>query len=181
MFLCYKNQPDTFSKIKNRYTEVFPLVEDIRFAPLDNSIKDVPSFIKEHPFIQIKEKGISEWIHQGRISSGMFRTLLHISELYLSSKGTIILIDEFENSLGVNCIDELTYDLAHGKEKNIQFILTSHHPYIINNIDVRNWKIVSRKAGVINTFDASDFNIGNSMHDKFIQLINLPQYSSGTE
>jgi predicted ATPase len=179
LYLFYKNQLEIFNIIKARYIEVFPLVEDIKFAPLSKSLRDVPSFFKEQPFIHIKEKGISEWIHQGRVSSGMFRTLLHIAELYLSAKGTVILIDEFENSLGVNCIDELTSDLVHGKERNIQFILTSHHPYIINNIDPKNWKVVTRNAGVIKTFNADELKIGKSKHDAFIQLINLPHFTLG--
>lgn len=95
-------------------------------------------------FIYIKEKGVSHWIHQGQISSGMLKTLLHISELYLSTQDTVILIDEFENSLGINCIDVVTELLL--ENRNMQFIITSHHPYIINNIPMEYWKIVTRRG-----------------------------------
>ena len=44
--------------------------------------------------------------------------------------GSVILIDEFENSLGVNCLDEITEDVVK-ESRRLQFILTSHHPYII--------------------------------------------------
>ena len=86
---------------------------------------------KEELSPQIKEIGVPEWIGPECISSGMFKSLVHISELYLSTDGTLFLIDEFENSLGINCIDELTTDILQSGRK-LQFILTSHHPYIIN-------------------------------------------------
>jgi AAA15 family ATPase/GTPase len=134
------------------------------------------SFILDFP-IQIKEKGVNNWIFQNNISSGMLKTLIHISELYLSPEGTVILIDEFENSLGINCIDVVTDLLV--ENRNIQFILTSHHPYIINNIGMEHWKIVTRKGGVVTVIDAKDLNLGKSRHQAFMQLINLEEYSEG--
>lgn len=181
LYLAYKNIPDVFAKIKSRFIEVFPQIEDIILAPIQNGYSEIIDILKEHPFVQIKEIGVEEWIHQGQISSGMFRTLMHISEMYLSAKGTVVLIDEFENSLGINCIDELTSDLVNSIEQKIQFIVTSHHPYIINNINPSNWKIVTRKAGNIRAFDAKDLNLGKSKHDAFMQLINTNEYIDGIE
>lgn len=79
------------------------------------------------------------------------------------------MIDEFENSLGINCIDILTDDLIH-ENKTLQFIATSHHPYIINNIPYEYWKIVTRQGGHIRTCNASDYHLGKSKQDAFIQL-----------
>jgi AAA15 family ATPase/GTPase len=110
----------------------------------------------------------------------MFRSLLHISELYLCSEGTVFLIDEFENSLGINCINEITTDILKSR-RQLQFILTSHHPYIINSISYLNWKLVTRTAGIIKTHDVEKFNIGRSKHDAFMQLIQLDEYQTGTE
>ena len=107
----------------------------------------------------------------------MLKTLMHISELYLSAEGTVILIDEFENSLGVNCIDILS-DLLFDNRK-LQFIITSHHPYIINKIGMEYWKIVTRKGGVVTARDAKDYNLGKSRHQAFMQLINLEAYKEG--
>ncbi len=181
LYLTYKNIPEIFNKIKSRFVEVFPQVNDIKLAPIQNEFSDVIDILREHPFVHIKEAGIEEWIHQGQISSGMFRTLMHISEMYLSAKGTVVLIDEFENSLGINCIDELTNDLVEGLEQKIQFIVTSHHPYIINNISQSNWKIITRKAGNIKAFDSQQLNLGKSKHDAFMQLINMNEYIEGIE
>jgi predicted ATPase len=80
-------------------------------------------------FIQIREKGIDHWIDERQISAGMLRTLYHINEIFLGTSGSVILIDEFENSLGVNCIDDLTSELLINK-RDLQFVITSHHPYI---------------------------------------------------
>ena len=111
------------------------------------------------------------------MSSGMLRTLIHISEIYLSTPGTVILIDEFENSLGINCIDILTDDLIH-ENKTLQFIATSHHPYIINNIPYEYWKIVTRKGGHINIRNASDYSLGKSKQEAFLQLTKILEKQS---
>ena len=46
---------------------------------------------------------------------------------------SLVLIDEFENGLGVNCIDVLA-ELLLGERRDLQFVITSHHPKIINQI-----------------------------------------------
>jgi predicted ATPase len=180
LFLIAKIDKKLFNIIKERFIAIFPQVTDLKVAPLEVRDVDMPDFFKEYPFLQIKEAGVDKWIQQNRISSGMYRTLMHISELYLCSEGTVFLIDEFENSLGINCIDELTNDMLKSKRK-LQFILTSHHPYIINNIHFDNWKLVTRNAGVVRTHNASEFNLGKSKHDAFMQLMQLEAYQTGTE
>jgi len=180
LFLAYKNVPEIFEIIKERYIDIFPQVEDIKVEPLSMDDENLPMFFKEYPFIQIKEKGIENWIKQDNISSGMFRSLVHISEIYLCSEGSVFLIDEFENSLGINCINELTYDILSSKRKT-QFIITSHHPYIINNVNYTNWKLVTRTKGVVKTHKPEKFNIGKSKHDAFMQLVQLEQYQTGLE
>lgn len=181
LFLAYKNSLKTFITIKERYIDIFPQVEDVKVEPLNYEAEsDIPFFLKEYPFIQIKEIGVDKWIRQENISSGMFRSLIHISEIYLCSEGSVFLIDEFENSLGINCINELTNDILSSK-RQIQFILTSHHPYIINNIDYSNWKLVTRTKGAVNTHSPEKYNIGKSKHDAFMQLIQLEEYQTGLE
>ena len=181
LFLAYKSEKRTFANIKDRFIDIFPQVEDIKVAPIEvEEDEDIPIFMREYPFIQIKEIGVPRWVRQNRISSGMFRSLIHISELYLSTEGTLFLIDEFENSLGINCIDELTSDILQSR-RDLQFILTSHHPYIINSINFHNWKLVTRTRGVVKTQDASDLNLGKSKHDAFMQLLQLEEYQTGSE
>ncbi len=110
----------------------------------------------------------------------MVRTLKHLSEIYLCAEGTVFLIDEFENSLGINCINEIMSDILNSG-RQLQFIITSHHPYIINSIKYTDWKLVTRNANMINTHNVEKFNIGKSKHDAFMQLIQLEEYQTGTE
>jgi ABC-type dipeptide/oligopeptide/nickel transport system ATPase component len=180
LYFAYKNQKQFFDSIAQAFIDIFPYVEEVKVEPLASNEKRIPLFLREMPFVQIKEKGIENWIDETKISSGMYRTLMHIAELYLCSDSSLILIDEFENSLGINCIDELTNSIVNA-ERNLQFIITSHHPYIINNIDHTHWKIVARKAGSVIAHDASDFRFDKSKHKAFTQLINLDVYSEGVD
>ena len=180
LYLSYENARKTFDEIKEIFIEVFPYVEDVRIALPDKLDGEPQPDFREEPFIEIKEKGVHDWIGKGNISSGMFKTLMHIAELYLCADGTVILIDEFENSLGINCIDEVTRSIVSSR-RSLQFIITSHHPYIINNINFKNWKLITRKAGVVKSYDATRFISGESKHQAFTQLINLDEYVEGIE
>jgi energy-coupling factor transporter ATP-binding protein EcfA2 len=181
LYLVSNNAKDVMDSIKEKFIDIFPFVIDVKIAPLDfQNDDDTPSILKEIPFIQIKEKNVEDWIIQPQISSGMYRTLMHLSELYLCSEGTIILIDEFENSLGINCIDELTLDLQTSSQRKLQFIITSHHPYIINQISFKNWKLVSRKGSNVVTKDAEDIvDFSKSKQEAFIQLTQLDEFTTG--
>jgi len=178
LYLASVISPSTFNIIKESFLEVFPFVEDVKIAPTDYPTSPFYSTSIPIPILQIKEHDVEKWIDEFQISSGMYRTLLQISDLYLRADGTVFLIDEFENSLGINCIDDLTAVLV-SYPRVLQFIITSHHPYIINNIRYSNWKIVTRHGGVVTAHDADEFNLGKSKHEAFTQLINLDAYAEG--
>jgi ABC-type dipeptide/oligopeptide/nickel transport system ATPase component len=169
--ILYRTLPEEFNKIKEVFISVFPNVIDVKIETVKD--EDIPialsKLLKEATTISIKEKGVKDWIEN--ISSGMMKTLMYISELYLAPENCIILIDEFENSLGVNCLDSVTELVLDNKK--LQFIITSHHPYIINNISPAYWKIVTRKAGLIAVKDSKDFHISESRQKAFIDLIDV--------
>lgn len=165
--------PAIFEEIVEGFIEIFPFVEGVKFAVMD------PKYNRA-PLVQIKERGLNDWIPDYYMSSGMRRTLLHLAELHLAADGSVILIDEFENSLGVNCIGQLTSALLEN-DRDLQFVITSHHPFIINNIAFRYWKLVTRKGGRVTTREADDFGLGQSKHEAFMQLINLEAYRTGIE
>ncbi|MBP0017131.1 MAG: AAA family ATPase [Cyanobacteria bacterium SBLK] len=171
--LVYKYIPTTFNQIKSTFTEIFNKVEDIKIEPFnqDEISLALIDIFKEVTIVKIKEKNLEFWIRQDNISSGMFKTLMYISQLYLSPDHCVILIDEFENSLGVNCIDSVTDLIC--ENRNLQFIITSHHPYIINNISPKYWKIVTRKGNSVTVKKAEDFHISESRQKAFIDLINV--------
>ncbi len=175
LVMACKVLPQLFQVIKNQFTDIFPQVEDIKVDFVNT--EGLPDIVKESPIIQIKEKNVDGWILQFDLSSGMLKTLLQISMVLLSEPGSVFLVDEFENSLGINCIDILSENLL--LQNSSQFIVTSHHPYIINNIDMKYWKIVSRKGGEVQVKDVNDLGLGKSKHEAFKQLINSREYSEG--
>ena len=177
LYLTLENKLDIYEKIKSRFIDIFPQIEDLKFEPFKTDIFPKALADKILPLIYIKEKSVQKWIREDRISSGMLRTIIHIAEMFLANEGSVILIDEFENSLGINCIDILTDDLIH-ENKTLQFIATSHHPYIINNIPYEYWKIVTRQGGHIRICNASDYHLGKSKQDAFIQLTKLLEKQS---
>ncbi|MBD2116892.1 MULTISPECIES: AAA family ATPase [Microcystis] len=181
LLITYKKYPDTFEIIKRKFLDIFPQVEDLKIEFLEPfKLGDIgmlvsltPIFLLEDlPRIQIKEKNSHVWIVEPNISSGMIKSLMFLATIELSPDGSVILIDEFENSLGVNCLDTLTEDLL-VNYRDLQFIITSHHPYIINNISPAYWKIVTRKGGVIKVNNAVDFHISKTRQKAFIDLINV--------
>lgn len=173
LFLLKRNKLPEFNVIKEQFMEIFPLVEEIDFA--------VGSFFNDKPFpiLKLKEKNVDAWILQPNISSGMRRTLAQIITLVLADDGDIVLIDEFENGLGVNCINQLA-ELILDPNSDIQVIMTSHHPYIINAIPFNKWKVVTREASNVSVHTAAELNIGqHSKHDAFMQLIQTSAYKTG--
>ncbi len=174
------NLPDIFQQIKENFIAVFPQVQDLRIVYLKKERFGLNGTASQNfsTFeIELQESGIDTWIDQDDISTGMLKTLLLIGAIYLSAPGSVILIDEFENSLGVNCID--IFDRLDYENRGLQFIITSHHPYIINNIPVACWKIITRKGSVVTAHDADHYNLGKSKHTAFTQLLQLKEFEDG--
>ncbi|MCK5525407.1 MAG: ATP-binding protein [Thiomargarita sp.] len=169
-FFLQKFHQNEFSEIKQYLINIFPSIGDLKVELIENHNHKL--------FFRFKEKESDNWIPQHRMSAGMFRTLTHLIEISLAPTGSVIVIDEFENSLGINCMPDLVaFILSHAP--NLQFIITSHHPYVINNIPWQNWKLVKRHKNRVNVNDAKDipeFRDEESFHEKFIQLINHPDY-----
>ena len=159
---------DGFNNIMENYLNIFPEIKDIKITR--ETISNDESLI----FFEIQDADSGDWIPQDRMSSGMFRTLIYIIEIMTAPEGSVILIDEFENSLGINCMSEVT-DFILDHADGLQFIITSHHPYIINNIPWQDWQIVSRKGSHITTKKATEISALDtaSSLDKFTQLINV--------
>lgn len=174
LYLFSLKKPEIFEEIKEIYKEIFPLIEDMKVEPE----KKLSNSVHFNVHVYVKEKGIKKWLSPFNLSSGMYKTLLLISEIYLCPDGTVILLDEFENSLGTNCINDVTSAIL-SSGRDIQFIITSHHPYIINNIDFKYWRIVTRKGSEVTINPAEKFNLGRSKHKAFMQLINLEAYRTG--
>lgn len=174
-YLLSETDPVRFGEIKAYFLDMFPFVEDIRIGPLSetDAARRFPTL--DGILFSIKEREAATWIPEMDMSSGMRRALLHLFEVSLTPHGSVILIDEFENSLGVNCMPSLTdFILEHAPQH--QFIITSHHPYIINQIPIDRWKLVQRRGSRVRVVPARDLPAlqGASHLDAFTRLINLP-------
>lgn len=167
------NRYDEFNVICHKFEEIFPNVKQMGYSVrvLNNG--------QSVYVIEISEYNVNSWIPQYEISAGMMRTLLQIIALVLANDGDVIMIDEFENGLGVNCINELA-DLIMEPDADIQVVMTSHHPYIINTIPVKDWKILTRNGCDVQVHTAEELRIGeHSKHEAFMQLLQTPEYKTG--
>ena len=169
----FKNK---FDVIVDEYKSIFPSVEDIMFV--DGSKFVITSKETNIPVLAIKERQVVQPIPLHELSSGMQKVLLILTDVLTIPKGSIYIIDEYENSLGVNAINFLPGYLAEYGEKS-QFIITSHHPYLINNMSVSSWHVFHRIGSEVSIKSGEELQkkYGKSKQDAFIQLLNDPLYS----
>ena len=149
------------------YAQIFSAVKEL-FMEI-NSIDIVEDPDREIYLVAIDVYG--KRLLQHEISNGMLKTIYYIVELITMSKNSLVLIDEFENGLGVNCIDVLA-ELLLGERRDLQFVITSHHPKIINQISNKKWKIIERDIATVKNFTAEEYGIMHSQHDAYFNLIN---------
>ena len=149
------------------YAQIFSAVKEL-FMEI-NSIDIVEDPDREIYMVAIDVYG--KRLLQHEISNGMLKTIYYIVELITMSKNSLVLIDEFENGLGVKCIDVLA-ELLLGERRDLQFVITSHHPKIINQISNKKWKIIERDIATVKNFTAEEYGIMHSQHDAYFNLIN---------
>ncbi len=181
LFLLSQFFPKKYELICNNYKLIFPFIENIEIKELT----DLHKFINisgRVPVFCIKEKGSTDWVELKELSSGMQKVLLIITDFYILPNEGVYLLDEYENSLGPNAIDFLP-EFLNQEDNNNQYIITSHHPYIISNIPIKNWYVFHRVRKKVNILFGSELiqKYGKSKQDAFSQLINDPFYIEGIE
>lgn len=149
------------------YVQIFDAVKELFMEIEDIDVEEDSD--REMYLVSIKVYG--KKLFQQDISNGMLKTIYYIVELFTMPENSLVLIDEFENGLGVNCIDVLS-ELMLFERKDLQFIITSHHPKIINAISKDRWKIIDRERTVVKNSSSASYEIGNSQHDAYFNLIN---------
>jgi len=169
---------ERFDSVCNEFKSIFPFVSEVGLRKSDEFGVHYPGII---PVFALKEKFSDRWLPLNQFSSGMLKVLLILSDIHiLPDDGCVYLIDEFENSLGINAIHffpPLHYEGA----ANSQFIITSHHPYIIGHIPVKDWLVLHRKGNYVEIQQGRELEAkyGKSKQEAFIQLINDPFYVEG--
>jgi len=169
--------------VRAPYCDIFPSVTDVRVDRASELVPEDPDSYHRRGVVldlAIRERAVRPWVTSDVLSEGMFRTLVHILELALSPPGTVLLIDEYENSMGVNCLPAVTEHILR-RAGDLQFIITSHHPYVIESIAKEQWMIVRRKGSVVEVAPAREFiSLSTSSNqDAFIQLLNAEEYREG--
>ncbi|HCS39922.1 MAG TPA: ATP-binding protein [Anaerolineaceae bacterium] len=181
LYLLNKYFPAYFEEICKNFKSVFPFIENIKIVDLRelNKSISIPGLI---PTFCIQEKGNPELIQLRDLSSGMQKVLLILTDYYILPPEGIYLLDEYENSLGTNAIDFLPNFLKEQDNKH-QYIITSHHPYLISNIPTKNWFVFHREKKNIDIQfgNAIVDKYGKSKQDAFSQLMNDPFYFEGVK
>lgn len=170
-----------YNRVIDLFKQAFPYVLDTSIQAFSQIFQSVPMPLQA-PVFCIKERQIRNWIPVNDISSGMQKIFLLILDLFLMKDSGILLIDEYENSLGINAINFLP-DLIHSISGKCQFIITSHHPYIINNIPIENWHVFHRNGLSVKIKSGKELKekYKASKQEQFVQLINDPFYTGGVE
>lgn len=181
LYILEKVIPSRFKEITDVYKEIFPFITEVEICDFSNVNKSyrAPGIT---PVFRIKEKYIPDKIDLTQLSSGMKKVLIILTDIALMDEESIYIIDEYENSLGISAIDFLP-DYLLEKENLCQMIITSHHPYLINNFPVKYWYLFSRNGLKINIIPGSTLEkkYSKSRQESFFQLINDPLYTSDSE
>lgn len=144
--------------------DVFPEIEDVDLA--------ASTVYSGKYVIRVRIDGRD--LEQQDVSSGMLRTICIFALLHFRCRHTAIFFDELENSLGINCLDSVVERIRlKSAEEGTQFLLTSHHPYIINQIPVSDWLLISQDKGIITSKKAADVGIGRTGREQFMDLLNF--------
>jgi hypothetical protein len=185
LFLMKQFFPEKYKIAGDSLRQVFPTIEEYDVQMLgETRLPNVPvrGVEGDMPVFVVKERGVSQWLPLPVLSSGMQKVLLIATDIVTLPSGTTYLIDEYENSLGINAIDFLPqFLIEHGGNK--QFFITTHHPYLINSMPMRAWRVFHRKGQTVSIKLGEELEerFGKSKQKAFIQLINDPFYSEGIE
>ncbi|MGD0174712.1 MAG: ATP-binding protein [Anaerolineales bacterium] len=174
LFFLEKVFPDLYKQIIEDYKLVFPFVEEVGITDL-SKINEYIAFPGIIPVFTIREHGSTNWIILPELSSGMKKVLLIMTDITMLPEGGVYLIDEYENSLGLNAINFFP-EFVLSLKKGVQFVVTSHHPYLINQIPPSEWYVLHRE-GLHVQIQYGQTNVnkyGKSKQELFTQLINDP-------
>jgi predicted ATP-dependent endonuclease of OLD family len=181
LYFLYQENPKLYEYICDKYMEIFPFIKSIEIQDFRQFAKAVlgPSYI---PVVVFKEELTKTPIILGEMSSGMQKVLLILTDLFTMPNSSVYIIDEYENSLGENAINFLP-EVITEIDKELQFIITSHHPYLINAFPVENWFIMHRRQQNVKIKNGSEFyeKWGKSKQQAFTHLINDKFYLEGIE
>ena len=170
--------PDRYTSVVSQFKELFPSIITCDVARMKR--EDIPFETKGIvPIFVVSEKSVKGPIGVQDLSSGMKKVLLILTDIVSAPEGTVYLIDEYENSLGVNAIDFLP-NFIMDYESSIQFVMSSHHPLLINELGIDSWLVLTRNGSKVAITPGTKLKerYGRSKQRVFTQLLNDPLYFS---
>jgi len=173
LLLAHKVSEETFDNIVLDFKDIFPSIESVDVRRPERLAQS------ELPIVYFRESEVNKDFPFSSLSAGMQSTFLHLARLVLSADGSVVLIDEFETGLGTNCINVVAKRLLSDNAR-LQFIATSHHPYIINTIPMDRLRVIGRAGGEVMAYTVGELKLGRSKHTSFTQLINTELFKTGT-
>ncbi len=183
LYILNRVFPDKYNQICNYFKSIFKTIQTCElpnFSTVYPEISDgLPHTI---PVFAVREKGVKNLIGLNELWSGMQKVLLLLTDIMTLSGEDIYLLDEYENSLGINAINFFPdFLIQHGG--NNQFIITTHHPYLINNMPIKDWYVFHRSGSDVAIMHGKELEsrYGTSKQKAFVQLINDPFYSQGVQ
>lgn len=163
IYIVKKTSPQKYAEFLESLQEVFPEIDDV----------GINQYASDNGYYYLSIIHNGRLLLQPDISSGIMRTIYILTCIHFCEDNSLILLDELENSLGINCLDEMVERIIQKSyEKQIQFLLTSHHPYIINQLPTNSWLVISQKNSIIESHKAADLGIGKMKQESFFELIN---------
>ncbi len=178
MFLMKELFPDLYKIAISNFMNIFPFIDRCDVKPAQTRGIPVAPNTLVMTFC-VKEKGVKEWINLSDLSSGMQKVLLIITDILLLPQNSTYIIDEYENSLGINAIDFLPEFLLAHANPNTQFFITTHHPYLINSMPIEHWRIFHREGSSVMVKNGTELKerYGKSKQKAFVLLMNDPLYT----
>lgn len=156
------SRTNLYARILSAIQQMFPEIEEISYGAYNTEICEVS--IRAYDTV----------IWQQDISNGMLKALYFLIYVYTLPKGTVICMDEVENGLGINCMETIIKVMKNCKDA--QFILTSHHPSVLNGITSDRWKIIDRIDNKVTNSDDKQYGLAGSLHDNYYTLLNRWSY-----
>jgi hypothetical protein len=148
--VVHENAPDFFRAIVRSVRERLPRVDDVGFDRVDRSrFTDVPA-------LRVMEKGTDHWLPESKLPTDLLRAVLNLAAVALWPDDAVVLIDEFETTLGVHCLEPVM-EAARDPARNLQVILTSNDAAVIQRIGRDRRKVVIWQGAVVTIDDAPEF------------------------
>lgn len=156
------NAPEQLKTLIQAYKEIFPKIENIDVGSILLPIGIVQSCV-------LTELGETFPLHEA--ATGMQKALLILIDILCLKPGSIYIIDEIENSLGANAIMGIV-DFLFEYGANIQLLITTHNPKIINNFPMDDLILISRNRKIVTPHYGCDIQkqAGNSKHEAYVLL-----------